>query len=115
MSSVIGVLSFILCFDHLHASCHTAFLQGWRKSNVAVDRTHLESRGACEPANPQIRETAIAEDMRGPAQILQSAAVSGADFLQWQDAATLQNDLKLLPFVAAKLPVRRDDFLAGSV
>ena len=57
----------------------------------------------------------IAEDMRGPAQILQSAAVSGADFLQWQDAATLQNDLRLLPFVAAKLLVRRDDFLAGSV
>ena len=54
----------------------------------------------------------IAEDMKGPAMTLQSAAVNGADFLDWNEPATLQEDLKLLPFVARKLLKCRDAFLA---
>jgi len=60
----------------------------------------------------ELADFLIAEDMKGPATTLQSAAVNGADFLEWTEPATLQEDLKLLPFVARKLLKCRDAFLA---
>ena len=60
----------------------------------------------------ELADFLIAEDMKGPATTLQNAAVNGADFLEWTEPATLQEDLKLLPFVARKLLKCRDAFLA---
>ena len=52
------------------------------------------------------------EDIGGPAEVLRSAGVNGADFLEWKTEGELANDLRLPPFVARKLLACRTGFLA---
>ena len=51
------------------------------------------------------------EDLRGPAEDLKKAGVSGQDFLVWTTPMELQADLRLAPFTARKLLAVRDAYL----
>ena len=52
------------------------------------------------------------EDLSGPANVLRSAGVNGADFLLWTSEAALVEDLRVTPFTARKLLSCRAHFLA---
>ena len=60
----------------------------------------------------ELAEFLADEDLRGPAEDLRKAGVSGTDFLAWGTAAELQVDLRLAPFTARKLLATRDAYLS---
>ena len=122
----------VATFDLSAANLKLLATDHWLSDSRNVLQLHLEE-AAWETGSPRAQEPPLSrrekmlswtvdeladflesEDLRGPAQTLQSAGVNGADFLCWNNASELQADLRTTPFTARTLLATRDLFLNGA-